>query len=69
MPSRNNIASRNNLGVDNGMDKEELINDIETIKEMLEKQLQLIEILNNEVRKGQLILDRLIQIQNKNEKE
>lgn len=49
------------------MDKEELLQDIETIKIMLENQIELIEQLQEEVKKGQLILNRLIQI--KEEKE
>ena len=51
------------------MDKIELIQDIETIENMIESQLQLIEQLKEEVNKGQLILKKLKKLQHESHEE
>lgn len=44
------------------MDKSELINDISVVREMLERQMKLIEQLQEETRKGQLVLNELMKL-------
>lgn len=47
------------------MDKEELINDIERVREMIDSQLALIERLKKEVIKGQIVLSHLKELKDK----
>lgn len=51
------------------MDKTELINDITVVREMLERQMKLIEQLQEETRKGQLVLDELMKLYEQEQQE